>query len=212
LYEVLFQYLQTEKPLSLPGLGVLQLKRIAAQVDIADKKIIPPSYNFQFSTEVGDSAMLPHWIKQEYQADADKLINEVEGLLKGINQKIDSGDSFIWKGVGKMYKKDGKVIFDTESFNQMSAGSVSAEKIIREFAEHKVRVGEEEKTSTEMTELLTKKKHKSSYELIAATVVLGFSLSFLGWSYYQNAYSLTCFSSKTKTQVINSFSTYKNLP
>jgi hypothetical protein len=211
LYEVLFQYLQSEKPLSLPGVGVLQLQRVSAQVDIAGKVVVPPSFNFVLLNDTGDIQLLFNWIKEVYKSDADKLIADTSGLLKGIQQKVDAGDSFVWKGVGKIYKQTGKIYFDSEKFDKVSAESVSAHKIIREFAEHKVRVGEEEKTSTEMAELLNKPVKKLSYELVVAAILLGFSLSFLGWYYYENAYSLTCFSSQTKSQVLGNGSTYKNV-
>ncbi len=81
-----------------------------------------------------------------------------------VKNKISSGEIIDWNGVGTLSRGlAGEIKFKSAVNNLGYEEPVTAEKVIREKAEHMVRVGEDERTSAEMTEMLNQPEEKKSY-------------------------------------------------
>lgn len=78
-----------------------------------------------------------------------------EILLSNFHRTLNSHQITEWKGLGNFSKDDQQLIHFISTFSPGIGKPVKAEKIIRKHQEHAVRVGEEEKTSTEMEALLS---------------------------------------------------------
>src|SRR5690606_19732628 len=69
--------------------------------------------------------------------------------------QVQSGKIVNWNGIGKFHQgKDGVVKFDPQPVVVTYEKPVAAEKVIRENSSHQVRVGEDYRTSAQMTEML----------------------------------------------------------
>ena len=89
---------------------------------------------------------------------------------------------------------------------------MAAEKVIREKAEHMVRVGEDEKTSEEMTSFLNQTEEKKSLWWAAAVVIGLIAVVFLGWYFSENGVEVTSTANSKQVSPIESTATYKLLP
>ena len=210
--QILLEYLQLQQPLSLNELGTLQLKRNPAQFMVAEREVNGPVYIFDYSLEPCASSNAIDWLVAKEKIsldDAEKKLSEFLSLLK---KQLNTVGKFEWKGVGSFTKTDDKITFAYEELSQLKTASVSAQKIIREAAEHIVLVGETEKTSTEMTALLSTKEKTKSVAVLVAYSILVLSIAYLGWTYYQHANTLAGFSNQTLVPSTENASSYHILP
>ncbi len=170
MYDELYEYLLLNRSLTVPGIGTFLLERSPARLDFTDKLIYPPV----FSIGIKES---------ELSVDFSGRIND---LVSGWKKKIDNGGIINWEGVGTIQKDDsGAVEFIAAS--HLVEDPVPAIRVLRERAEHSVRVGEDERTSTQMTEMLseTTDVKRSLWWAWAAAIGL-FALIFLGWYFSEN--------------------------
>jgi hypothetical protein len=129
-----------------------------------------------------------------------------------LKRKILEGDSVDWKGVGILNKGFGGEIKFSPATGILQDSPVTAEKIIRERAEHTVRVGEDEKTSAEMIEILSHKSEKRS-ALWTAALILGLLLTlFLGWYFSRHGIETSSVGNTKKLKATQAGEPYKILP
>lgn len=167
MYGELHQYLVLHKQLNIPGIGTFLVERRPADIDFVNKVVNPPSYSIALhhgNTNTASSKDIFSWLAFEMNISERDAITRFNDFVHDIKDKIMAGDKLYWEGVGTLSKgMAGEVRFDT-SLKDMKLGTpVPAIKVIREHAEHSVRVGEQEKTSTEMIEWLAPAENKKTY-------------------------------------------------
>jgi hypothetical protein len=210
--QILCEYLQLLQPLSLNEIGSIQLKRNPAEFMVAEREVNGPVYSFNYSREPCSNTSALEWLVAKEKItldDAEKKLSEFLSLLK---KQLNTVGKFEWKGVGSFTKTDDKIVFACEELSQLKTASVSAQKIIREAAEHIVLVGETEKTSTEMTALLSTKEKTKPVAVLVAYSILVLSLAYLGWVYYQHSNTLAGFSNQSLVPSTENASSYHILP
>lgn len=156
MYGELYQYLILHKQLNIPGIGTFLLERKPADIDFVNKIANPPAFTVALHHgNTTPSKKVFNWLADSLnisERDALILFNDFALDLKN---RILTGDKLQWNGVGTLSKgMAGEIRFEA-TLKDMKAGTpVPAIKVIREHAEHTVRVGEQEKTSSEMIEML----------------------------------------------------------
>jgi hypothetical protein len=213
MYEELYRYFIQNKKLALPGIGTLLLQRRPAESDFVNKRINPPSYSVVFQT-VADSPSLKFfkWLGAAFLISDHAAIIRFNDFVFDLKKQISDGNKINWKGVGILNKGlAGEVKFTPAAISAIE-NPITAEKVIREKAEHFVRVGEDERTSVEMTELLSKTEvKKSSWLLFAITAVL-LSLMFIGWYLSKNGVDVSSTSNTMKLVPMEASAPYQKLP
>ena len=210
--QILLEYLQLQQPLSLSELGTLQLKRNPAQLLVAEREIRGPQYFFEFTTEPSSNTKVLDWLVLKEAISVDDAEKKLAEFISQIKKQLNGIAKFEWNGVGTFVRTDDKISFESFDFSLGRATSVSAQKIIRETAEHIVLVGETEKTSTEMSALLSVKEKNRSWSVLTAYIILLFCVSYLGWNYYKHSYSIAGFSNQSSVSSTESNSSYHILP
>ena len=199
MFTELYCFLIRHKQLYIPGIGNFLLEKKAAKADFLNKCIHPAAYSISFQNSgQSSSKKIYSWLANVLNiSDRDAVIrfNEFTFDLK---KKIDEGNIIKWKGVGTLEKTNEQIKFLPEE-NLAVEKSVTAEKIIREHAEHTMLVGEQEMTSTEMEELLTpvltiKKSRWWILPLIIGIVVF----AFLAWYFYKNGLEVSSLGNQEK--------------
>jgi hypothetical protein len=187
MYAELYRYLLQYKKLPVPGIGTFLLAKNPAVADFPNKVIHAPGYQVAFTQSVERPG------SNFYQRLAQLLgISEREAATRfndfsfDFKDKIDKGCQISWSGMGLLTKGvDGAVKF-TALAPLVTEMAVPAGKVIRQKAEHTVRVGEDQKTAEEMTLLLNQPEKEKSYWWIWAAVLALLSLLFLGWHFSSN--------------------------
>jgi hypothetical protein len=214
MYAELYQYLIQYKELPVPGIGTFLLQRNPAVVDFPNKKINPPSY----AVAMQQGGQLPgksffSWLGKTISVTDREAIFRFNDFAFDMKKQLVNGDVITWNKVGTLSKGlGGDVKFlplvDVVTLEK----SITAEKIIRQRAEHMVRVGEDEKTSAEMTEMLNQPEEKKSYWWAYALAIALAGIIFIGWYFSEHGVQLSSTANGEKAKTEEASATYRLLP
>lgn len=182
MFSELYQYLLQHKEISVPGIGTFLLERNPAKADFPNKKILPPS----FTIAMQPGGQLPgkgffKWLAGNMNVSDREAIFRFNDFAFDLKKQLGEGTEVNWNQVGTLSKAPGGDVRFTAADTAMYERPVAGEKVIRQKAEHMVRVGEDEKTAAEMTELLNQPDEKRSYWWAYALVAGLLAIVFIGW-------------------------------
>ena len=199
MYAELYQYLIQYKQLPVPGIGTFLVERIPAAINFPERKIEPPVYGVSLQpVSNSPSKSFFIWLGAALQVSDREAVIRYNDFAFDLKSQLSGGDIVNWNGVGQLSKGlAGDIKFIPQEKRSLES-SVKAEKVMREKAEHMVRVGEDEKTSAEMTELLSHTDEKKSYWWAYALIVIVLSVMFIGWHFSENGISMSSTSNSRK--------------
>jgi hypothetical protein len=188
MFDPLYRYILKHKQLSLAGIGTITMQAEPAQSDFVNRSFLPARYSFVFEQgrEV-TSRRLFSWLSSALEISERDAIIRFNDFVFEIKRQIESGTEVAWQGIGKLKKGlAGEIKFNAYSSSLLFPQPVIAEKVIREHAEHTMLVGEVEKTSTEMTGLLSQgDKRKISWWIIPLAIII-LLIIFIGWYFSEH--------------------------
>jgi hypothetical protein len=212
MYLDLYRYFVRHNHLHLPGIGTIVSQRTAARSNFPNRTIDSPVYSITLEEGGQHTRRFFSWLADSWQVTERDAIVRFNDFVFELRKNLNKGNPVDWKGIGKLsrslggnYKLDGYAVMEVNS-------PVHAEKLIREHAEHLMRVGEEEKTSTQMTEWLSqtgeKKRFWWTWPLMAGILLL----MLLGL--YFSIFGIDPSSTANRRQLkpAESAATYQNLP
>jgi hypothetical protein len=187
MYAELYQYLLQHKKLPVPGIGTFLLERKPATADFPSRLIHAPVY----AVSLSEAAQQPNthffkWLGQALNISERDAVISFNDFSFGVKNNLSEGGSINWNGVGVLNKGLAGEVKLLPVDVAVIENAVPADKVIRQRAEHTVRVGEQQKTSEEMTELLNKTEAVKSYWWVWAASLALLSLLFLGWHFSEN--------------------------
>ena len=193
-FQVLNAYLFQHRSISIPGLGTIYLETFPANVDVADRTILPPVYRFRFDkySDSPDREFFAYIANQRNVLDyeAIKWYNEFSTNLRN---RIRSEEKVEWEGVGMLSKDEGgNVTFEPTSATRFMRPT-PAIRVNRQNSQHTLLVGDQERTNVEMNELLHDDEgagRKKRTWWIIALVLAVLALAALGWHVYVNGWSI----------------------
>jgi len=214
MYSQLYQYLLQHKELPLPGIGTFLVQRTPAVVDFPNRMINPPAY----AIALQPGGQLPgknffSWLARALSISDREAIFRFNDFAFELKKQISGGAVINWHGVGTLNKGlAGDVKFTPAASPVVVERPVSAGKVIRSVSEHMVRVGEDEKTALQMTELLGHQEAKRSYWWAYALVAGLLSLAFTGWHLSKQGADMSATTNTEKLVPIETGATYQVLP
>jgi len=193
MFDVLNAYLFQHRSISIPGLGTIYLETMAASVDVAERTMLPPTYQFRFDKyfDAPDKEFFSYIANQQDILDyeAIKWYSEFSFELRN---RIKNEDAVSWDGVG-ILKKDGagNVLFEPAGSPFLFLQPTPALRVNRPNAQHSLLVGDRERTSEEMSELLHDDEHRRRRVAwwVIALIIAAAGLAFLGWYFYSHGFS-----------------------
>ncbi len=187
MYAELYQYLILHKKLSVPGIGTFLLERKPAQSDFVNRQMKSPVYTIILDhASVTPPKNFFGWIANAFDITEREAVIRFNDFAFDMKRQINNGDTIQWNSVGTLNKGLAGEIKLTEATVLSPEAPVVAEKVIREKAEHMVRVGEDERSSTEMTAALSKIETKRSYWWIPALIISILTIVFIAWHFYSH--------------------------
>ncbi|HYM94457.1 MAG TPA: hypothetical protein VET23_09985 [Chitinophagaceae bacterium] len=214
MYDALYQFLIQQNELSIPGIGAFSVQRKPAQADFTDKSIHSPQYEITLNPAASSpSKKIFTWLADFYNISEREAVIRFNDFVFDMKNKIEEGKEINWKNLGLLSEgREGKIIFTPFQNDMPKEGSVEAQKIIREHAEHIVLVGEKERTSFEMEEMLRKPEPKRTYWWVYALAVVVLIVVFICW--YFSEYGMNVSSTANKQKIISGKeeATYTILP
>jgi hypothetical protein len=214
MYTELYQYFIQYKQLAVPGIGTFLLERKPAEADFPGRIINPPVYIITLQPTVNSAPKIFFsWLASVLNISDRDAVIRFNDFAFDIKQKIFSGCVIEWSGIGTLSKGPADEIrfacFDNTTF---SDEPVAAQKVIRKSAEHTVRVGEQEKTSTQMTALLNQPSEKKSYWWVYALVLGLLAMIFIFWYFSEHGLNVASTGNGKKLNAQRPAATYKILP
>ena len=168
MYSTLYRYLVMNQQVILPGIGMILLHRHPSQYNVAEKTFSAPSFSFELrNTNDLPAKNFYEWLSLERRIsewDAVRLINEFSLDLK---RELNDRTEVNWQPVG-VFKRDvaGNIHLVGNTITPGNEAPLHAEKVIRDKPLHTMRVGEREKTSSEMEVMLTGPDRKRKAEVV----------------------------------------------
>lgn len=214
MYQTLYQFLIFHKKLTLPGVGTFAIQRNAATADFINRSFYPQQHAFIFDNTVTNAS------KKLFASLASFLgINETDAIRQlndfsfDVKNELQKGTVITWDGVGILKKNlAGTFDFTGEKNASTLLQPVIAEKVIRENASHTMRVGEDERTSEEMTALLEDdNKQKMTWWILPLGLIILSSI-FLGWYFSEHGANVSASGNSQITAPQQAPATYKVLP
>lgn len=165
MYGELYQYLILHKQLNVPGIGTFLLERRPADIDFVNRIANPPGFTIALHHgNTTPSKEVFNWLAASLGISEREALTRFNDFALDLKNKILTGDKLQWNGIGILSKgMAGEIRFDSSLKDVTTGTPVPAVKIIREHAEHPVRVGEQQKTSSQMIEMLAPGEEKKTY-------------------------------------------------
>src|ERR1700753_3491192 len=136
MFQVLNAYLFQHRSISIPGLGTIYLETFPANVDVAERTMLPPVYQFRFDKyfDAPDKEFFSYIASQQNMLDfeAIKWYNEFSFDLRN---RIRTENQVDWEGIG-ILKKDGSgnILFESVLANPPFLAPTPAMRVNRQDA------------------------------------------------------------------------------
>ncbi|OSZ80112.1 hypothetical protein CAP36_02295 [Chitinophagaceae bacterium IBVUCB2] len=214
MYAELYKYLLQHYKLPVPGIGTFLLEKTPARLDFSNKMIAAPLYSISLQAVAASPATSFFcWLGNIFHISERDAVLKFNDFVFNIKKQIDNGDTINWNGVGAIAKGlGGEIKFSPYLSSVAYETPVTAKKVIREKAEHTIRVGEDQKTSAQMVEILKQPEVNKSYWWAYALAIGLLSIVFTGWYFSKNGISVSATANNQQLTPSVSNPTYKILP
>lgn len=198
MIDILNMYLIQHKSINIPGLGTIFIEHLPATSDVGNQRILPPHFEFRFNKyfDTPDKEFFSYLSYQKGIADfeAIQLYNQ---FAQDFHTAIKQEDRAEWQDVGVFVKNSaGDLVFEPIQQTEMLYAPVPAVRIVRERAAHAVLVGDQEKTTVEMTSFLNDEKVEKPVVAarkwwLYAVILLIIATLVLFFLFYQKGFNIT---------------------
>lgn len=214
MYGTLYQYFLRYRQLPIPGIGTFLLERKPAVADFPNRIIHPPSFSVRLNHHPATPPIsFFGWLAKALDTSDRDAVIRFNDFAHTLRLRINVGDKINWDGMGILSMGlGGEIRFEPGVINMPAGLPVKAEKVIREHAEHSVRVGEDERTSVEMIELLNKQGSRKNQWWLWALVLGLITTMFIGWYFSVNGLKTSSSGNNQKVNPADTQGTYKVLP
>ncbi|AYD48911.1 hypothetical protein [Arachidicoccus soli] len=180
---LLHYFLVQNKKISIPQVGSISIVNRDAEDDFGEKTIVPPTYSFLYKKE--NDAIAENAFMQFATQKLQVTESIVKDFLDRLAEEFSTSKRLDIDGVGVITDEKDNLNFQPHS-SWRCYSPILVNRVIHADAKHVVRVGEDEKTSTEMQELLSKEKQKKYWWAYVLVILL--FLAGCGYMYYYYFY------------------------
>jgi len=192
LPNLLYRYFSLNGRVSIPGLGALSMVRIPAVIDFSTRQLMPPFLVLKFKTNNSDSTPeQSSYISRLSGMNKEHVDNELKILGEELKTRLMAERKLEWMDVGSFSVSDeGEIGFVPKTVTTDFFTPVHYVHVLRPDAEHTIKVGEEEKTNTDMEVFFedqranaAKNKWKKAALLLVFMAVLLLAIRFMFGSF-----------------------------
>ena len=155
MFQLLHQYLIENSNLHLPGIGTLEFADMPARLDVADKQLQAPHKTLRLNSDINsqNKHALMGFLSRQLDISEEQSYTVFQQFSESINSSLGTKRILYWDNLGAFQKDEtGTVQFVQTSDIDQYLPSVSAERMIRQNAQHSMTVGDTETTNTAMQE------------------------------------------------------------
>lgn len=192
MVDLVLRYLSFQKKVSLQGIGTFSVEHLPARLDFPNRLLYSPEFILHFSSSVtGKDEQFENWLQKELNVDKEEVKTLQQTLSADFQRSLSEKGEMTLNGLGVFTRDEQKLLHFSSLFEAIKGNPVTAEKIIRKNTSHSILVGEQEKTSVEMTELLTGSKRKplNLWWIIVVALFLSALVAILYFAIYSPQWS-----------------------
>lgn len=189
---LLYKYLIIHKQVALPGVGVFKIVRQPAKHDIANKVIEPPVLNIDFKSHTSThNENFVKFVSKEKGIDKAAATEHFNDFAERLQEDMNAHKPVDLAGVGTLRKNaNGEITFEPAHILANYFPPAIAEPVIREKASYDIRVGETQRTSSQMHEALHDEPEteqvRKDYWWIYAILLAVIGIAAIVYYYQQN--------------------------
>lgn len=173
MYMHLHKYFALHHTAALPGVGYFSVVQEPAEADFVNKEVKGPAYSVVFHADAAaEDGRMVHFLAAEAGITAEESGDAVHTFARTAGAVLEAGEQLHLPGIGFLAMQEGRYHFIADTSVQQYFPPVSAGKVVRQHASHTIRVGEDEKTSEEMHELLQQEVAKDRWWFTAVLLAL----------------------------------------
>lgn len=177
LPSLLYRYFSLNGKVSIPGLGDLSMVRVPAVIDFSTKQLFPPYQVLKFKINNTDSTPeQSSYIARLSGMNNELVDNELKVLGDSLRARLMAERKLEWMDVGSFsVSDDGEIGFVPKTVTTDFFLPVQFTHVLRPDAEHTIKVGEDEKTNTDMEVFFEDQRAnagKSKWQKAALVLVL----------------------------------------
>lgn len=187
MVDLVVRYLSFQKKVSLQGIGTFSVEHLPARIDFPNRLLYAPEFILHYSSSAaGADEQFEHWLQKELNAGKEEVKILQQNLSAEFQRNLSERGEMTLNGLGVFTKDEQKLLHFSSLYETVKGNPVPAEKIIRKNTSHSILVGEQEKTSEEMTELLTgvKRKPLNLWWMVALALFLSALIAILLFANY----------------------------
>lgn len=174
MYQIIASTLFQNKVCRLPGIGTLFMVTHPAATDFANASIKSPVETIDFIV----------------QQSGEKVFNEFSAISELLKKTIPENGNFFLKGIGIFSRDNSGVIqFAPISIDHIFTPPVTAERVIRQDAEHAMLVGDQQTTNVQMTEYFSEQEPLKDKWWIWAIVLAALGIILLLVYFYRYGFN-----------------------
>ena len=184
MYQYLHKYFSLNKTLTIPGIGSFYAETQSANLDFINKTLLAPVTVIHYKNgETVTDEKFYKFLSNEAGLSETESADRFKLFANELRQQLKTGSILQFKGIGTLTKNKEGLLFKQDDALQNLFPAITAERVIRQHAEHNVRVGEDDKTSTEMHAHLAKQEVKKEQWWIVALILAGVGIAAIAFYY-----------------------------
>ncbi len=191
MLNLITSYLIQSGEVVLRGIGSFTLVSTPSTLDVANKEILPPVYEYRFSDISGqpEEATI-QYLAYKKGIDSKEALEEMKQFCSQLKEKILSGEKIRFNSIGILQAdSSGNIVFEPENI-QSFYQAVPAIRVVHKEVKHAMIVGDKETNSSEMNEILNgepETQTRNSFWKIAAIILFLIGAGILIYHFYSSA-------------------------
>lgn len=169
MLDLVHRYFAVHRSVVLPGIGSFIAETQKAKLDFVEKTLHAPTYSIRYDTY--DTPEDSFYIFLARETGERDPVDHFKSFSSELKQRLESDHIVTLPGIGILTKNGFGYSFVADNTVQTYYPSVTAERAIRQNAEHMVKVGEDEKTSTQMHEHFRTRDVRQDKWYVAALIL-----------------------------------------
>ncbi|GAO44284.1 hypothetical protein [Flavihumibacter petaseus] len=202
--DILNQYLFQHRNISIPGMGTLHMDRVPARTDFVNRQLLPPGFAFRFDKyfDAPDKEFFGY-LSSKMQLPDFEVIRWYNEYAYSLRAKIRNHEDASWEGLGKFYADDnGEIYFEAAPQIIPANRPVAAVRVIRDNISHQLLVGDQERVTSEMPELLSSTHVERESWWTYAIIIAAVALSICFFQFFRNGMRISSMGNSQTTPVI----------
>lgn len=174
MLELILLYLIQNKRIALPGIGLLFIEEKPGRYDYTEKIMRAPTtqYVLHANSNKQNPADFDQYLAEAWNISAEKAKAQWDLFFQQQNDILQQQKTLKWNGIGQFFLGDGGISFLSGFDSKDYFPDIPAVQVIRDNPDMKIRVGEDERTKTQMEAHFAHKKKKIAW-WVYLLIVLG---------------------------------------